>query len=49
MKMTDSDLAELIHSVLRRCPEGNDDYVVEQLVNAIIEVEILELGQLKVI
>ncbi len=49
MKTSDFDLVELIHSVLRRCPEGNDRYAAERIVDAIVEVEVQTLSELKAV
>ena len=47
--MSDKELEELIYSLLRRCPHTVDDLTVAKLiVNAIIEVEITEISDLKV-
>ncbi len=48
MKMSDKDLEELVYSVLRRCPEGNDYDATRKIVSAIINVEVLTLEELKV-
>ncbi len=47
MKMHDKDLEELIYSVLRRCPEGNDKHAAEMIVDAIIKVEVRGLDDLQ--
>ncbi len=49
MKMSDKELEELIYSLLRRCPHSVDDLTVARvIVDAIIEVEIAEISDLKV-
>ena len=48
MKITDKELEELVYSVLRRCPEGNDLVAAQRIVDAIVEVEIQTLSDLKV-
>ena len=48
MKMSDKELEELVYSVLRRCPEGNDYNTAKKIVSAIIDVEVLTLNELKV-
>ncbi len=46
MKMSDKELEELVYSVLRRCPEGNDRYAAELIVDAIVKVEVQTLSEL---
>ena len=46
MKMSDKVLEELVFSVLRRCPEGDDMNAARKIVSAIIGVEVLELSEL---
>ena len=48
MKMLDRELEEIVYSVLRRCPEGNDYAAAKKIVSAIIEVEVMELKELTV-
>ena len=48
MKMSDAKLVELIHSVLRRCPEDDDKYAAEMITRAIVRAEVLVMSELVV-
>ena len=48
MKLSDRELQEIVHAVLRRCPFGDDEATAGKIVDAIIAAEIKELKDLKV-
>ncbi len=49
MKLSDKELEILVYSALRRCPEGNDRHAAKVVVDMIIEAEVKQYSDLKVI